>query len=397
MQGFDGAPVVGALARAVRVGLWQQASFTGEPQHRIALPRRVGQFVVEIAFEQTEFRTQPHVVAGEIAGRRRQIVRGHRRQAQPPVTLGRARIVPVRLEPQDRRARDTATGQVLLHPAFEHPQVLTDHHGPGALRLEHEDPDECLVVVPHVGTLVGGTAVGDPPGAEQPKDVVDAEPAGVSQRRPQHVPERPVSEFGEAVRPPRWLVPVLAAPVEVVGGCPHRHSGGQRIAQRPRVGAVAAHPDRQVVHDADVHPRSPRRPLRRRELLVAHPLQPAVKIDAVGELRAQPLEVRMIRGRCALSPALRPVPELLGERAPQREIGERAAARDPERLEPEPAGGGPRHPVHVFEHIEFRAQRRVTVEPLALAVRPGELRGVLGEALAVLAGQVDGLGDVLDP
>ena len=59
--------------------------------------------------------------------------------------------------------------------------------------------------------------------------------------------------LGQPVRPPRRLAPVLPVLVVRVRRRADRDAAGEDVLQRPGVGAVRVHADRQVVHDAERH------------------------------------------------------------------------------------------------------------------------------------------------
>ena len=88
----------------------------------------------------------------------------------------------------------------------------------------------------------------------------------------------------EPVWPPRRLRPVLAELIELVRRRTRGHAQRQHILQGPGVGAIGVHTDGQVFHDAQRHSGPCCLRLRRGELLVELPLQPAMEIDCVGML-----------------------------------------------------------------------------------------------------------------
>lgn len=210
------------LDLAIDVGLAfvEQTPFDRERQNRVAFGRRIGEFGVEVAFEQAELRPQPDVVARKVSRGGREVVCGHRGQAQGAVGFRPAWGVLVAFEPQDRRPGDPPLGEILLHPLLEDPEVLTNDHGAGAMRLERQDADECLVVAADVRAVGGRHPLRYPPGAEQSQDVIGPDTTRVPQRRAHHIAEGDVSQLRETIRPPRRLIPVLAVAVEVVGGAP---------------------------------------------------------------------------------------------------------------------------------------------------------------------------------
>ena len=199
---------------------------------------------------------QPHMLAGQIPGRGRQVVGGHRRQAQiPPMfRLQRSSGEGVDFEPQDRGAQHAALTQIVPHPWLDGAEVLTHHHRAGPVGLQRHDSDHCVVVVAHIGALGGRDALRDPPQPEQSDDVVDPHPAGMAQNCRDESPKRLVAKLFEPIRSPRWLRPVLAQLVELIGRGARIHPERQHILQRPGVGAGGMHTDGKIMHDAQRHP-----------------------------------------------------------------------------------------------------------------------------------------------
>ena len=154
--------------------------------------------------------------------------------------------------------------------------------------------------------------------------MVDADPAGMPQHSPDQRAKRSVFLLVQPVRPPRRLRPVLAELIELVRRRARGHAQRQHILQRPRVGAVRMHADGQVVHDAQRHPGPDRLRLRRGELLVELPLQPAVEIDRVRMLFGEAGDAGAVGVLQETRPAVPVAAVLFGQRAPGREVVERA-------------------------------------------------------------------------
>ena len=216
-----------------------------------------GQFLVQRPGQQTQRIPQPHMVAGQITGGRRQVVGGHRGQAVLPPPLRpqrRPAAVELELEPEDRGAENAALPQVVAHPRLDGAEVLADHTAPGPAW----PPAPGCRPAPR-GRTAGtcprsGRALRDPPQPEQPDDVVDPHPAGRPQHGRDHVPERRVGQLGQPVRPPRRLRPVLTVLVERVRWRTDRDPAGEDVLQRPGIRPLRMHPDGQVVHHAQRHP-----------------------------------------------------------------------------------------------------------------------------------------------
>ena len=117
------APIVGSGPSASSPTRRSSASHAG------LLGAVGGEFLVDGPGQQAQLVAQPHMLAGQVAGRRRQVVRGDRRQAVLPPPLGGQRpavAVAVQLEPQDRRAEQAACAQVVAHPRLDGAEILTD-------------------------------------------------------------------------------------------------------------------------------------------------------------------------------------------------------------------------------------------------------------------------------
>ncbi len=134
-----------------------------------------------------------------------------------------------------------------------------------------------------------------------------------------------VALLDELVGTPRRLRPVLPELVELVRRCARGDAEREHILQRPGVGPVRVDPDGEVVHDAELHARPHGRRLRRGQLVVELPLQPAVEIDGVGVLGGELGDrgaCRVLRAASGQSMPIGAV--LLGQRTPDREVVEAA-------------------------------------------------------------------------
>ena len=219
------------------------------------------------------------MVAGEIAEGGRQVVGGDRRQAQPPVVPGGIGAYGTVFEPQDRGAEDSAITQRVLHDRFEDPEILADHHRSGALCFEGEDADERIVVVAHIGAARG--RIGSIHHSRNRPRMVDAH------ARPRDAgwcayPDTAYNRLRQALRVPRRLAPVLTLLIEAVGRRADADPLCQCIFEHPSVGTGAVDADGEVGDHPDGHAGIRRGGTGSGELLVADPLQPAVKVDAVG-------------------------------------------------------------------------------------------------------------------
>jgi hypothetical protein len=153
--------------------------------------------------------------------------------------------------------------------------------------------------------------------------VVDADAAGVSHGRSQHVAEGGISRRHQPIGAQRWLRPVLTLMRVEVRRRADGDTDGQAVPQRPAVRAARIDPDGEVVDDTDGHADVARCLLRRGELLVTEPLHPPVVVDPVGVLQpgvADSCTTRVVQRR---GPVL-PLPAVdLAERAERREVVER--------------------------------------------------------------------------
>ena len=138
------------------------------------------------------------VLAGQVPRGGRQVVGGHRGQAQLPASAAAAAGAPVAvpLEPQDRGAEHAAVAQVVAHPRLDRAEVLADHEGAGPVRLQGQDPDHRLVVVAHVGAR---RPAARPAGTHQSRN----SPMTWSTRSPPACRStvRSMSRYGQVARP----------------------------------------------------------------------------------------------------------------------------------------------------------------------------------------------------
>ena len=348
--------------------------------------------------QQPEPLPQVDVLTGQVPGGRRQVVRGDRGQAQLAPALRAQRLaLAVLLEPQDRRAQQPAFAQVVPGPRLDRAKIFADHHRTGPMSLERQDADQRLVVVPHVGALVGGQTGRHPPEPEEADDVVHPDRPGVPQHCPAHVPERRVAQLGEPVRPPRRLAPVLPLLVERVRRGTAGDVPGQHVLHRPDVRPVRMHPDRQIVDETDHHPGVPGHLLRPAELLVGAPLQPAVEVDPIGQLVAHLGD----RGAARVAGVGRPTsgrqPVPLGQCAPGREVDQALALPLAERLERGLPGRRPGHQEHRLERSPLGLPDDVPVQLARVEVELAHRLGLPRHDGPVGGGQVADLADVLDP
>ena len=307
------------------------------------------------------------MVAGEIAGRRWQVMGVHRGHAQGAVVLGAQRLpLAVVLEPQDRGAHDPAVHQVVAHPRLEGAQVLADDEGARALRLQREDPDHRLVVVGDVGAVGRPVPLGDPPQPEQAQHVVDPQRTGVPHQGAQHVPPRPVGRLAQALRVPGRLRPVLALLVVLVGGGADGRAAREHVLQRPGVRADLLDADGEVVHDPDPHPGLARGGLGGGHLLVQPPLHADVELDPLGELCPCLLQDRLVEmlqhglpGRAA---------HRLRDRGPQGEVLEPLPLPRPVGVQQRGPARRQRHREQLLERLELRRQHGIALEPVPARV-----------------------------
>ena len=170
-----------------------------------------------------------------------------------------------------------------------------------------------------------------------------------------------VALLDELVGPPRRLRPVLAQLVELVRRCARGDAERQHVLHRPGVGAVRVHPDGEVVHDAQRHAGADGRRLRRRQLVVELPLQPAVEIDGCRRAWRRTRRPPGRAGCCSVFGPAMPVAAVpLGQRTPGREVVEAAALALAERRVGQLATRRPLDPVDAFERarLAFHAASR---------------------------------------
>ena len=240
---------------------------------------------------------------------------------------------------------------------------------------------------------VGGRPSGIHQSRNKPDDVVDADTARVPQHGVDQRPERFVALLDELVGSPGRLRPVLAELVELVRGRARGDAEREHILQRPCVGAVRVHPDGEVVHDAELHARPDGRRLRRGQLVIELPLQPAVKIDDVGVLFGEGGDPRAGRVRERVGPFVPVGPVLLGQRTPDGEVVKAAALSIPVRRVRQLPPGGTRRGVHAFQRGALDLPCHVTVDELGAQCSVAKLDPRLADAAAMT--HVGELGDRL--
>ena len=169
-------------------------------------------------------------------------MRGHGGQAQraPVLRSDRDVAVPVPLEPQHGGAEDPAVSQVVPHPRLDRAEVLADDERAGPVRLQRQDPDHRLVVVPHVGarrtaaarrapTTAGTARARGRPAARRRAAARCAACRGTAGSPPR--PARSGRHGGCDQSWPCWL--------NMSGGRAHRDALGEHVPQRPRVRTLA--------------------------------------------------------------------------------------------------------------------------------------------------------------
>ncbi len=185
--------------------------------------------------------------------------------------------------------------------------------------------------------------------------------------------------FVELIGPPRRLGPVLPELVVLIrwraGADPER----QHILQRPRVGAVGVHPDRQVVHDAQRHPGLHRGGLRRGQLVIEQPLQPAVEVDGLRVRGGERRDRRAVRVAEFRGPPMPVGAVHLGQCTPGGEVVEAAALTFPVAGVCQFAAGRTGHPVQLRQGRPLDLPRGVPVDPVAAECAGGQVGAGLAQ------------------
>ena len=143
--------------------------------------------------------------------------------------------------------------------------------------------------------------------------------------------------------------------------------GAVYVAHEPGFRAGLADPHGQVGKHTDAHARLLRGGLRRRQLLLRGPLKPLEELHPLGLCRGELLR----RGGTRVAQFLGPLPPVgavdLAERAPDREITQRAAATATEPIEGQLACGAASGPEQLPQRFPFPLPYGVTVDNLAIA------------------------------
>ncbi len=352
------------------------------------------------------------MLPGQPGRRAGQVVRGDRGQAVGAPVAGRQRpgrlLGVVAFEPQDGRAEHAPPGQLRTDHRLDRPQVLPDDGGARAVRLQGEDGEHRLGVVPHVRALRRRPALRHPPQPEQAHDVVDAQGARVPQHAAQQTAVRGVALGGQRVRPPGRQAPVLAARVEGVRRRAHGHAGREGVLLGPGVGPGGVDADGQVVHQPDAHPGLLGGALGGGELLVGEPREAAVEVDAVQQAAPHPCGPGRARVVQAGGPGAPVGPVQLGQRAPGGVVLQARALLGEEVAVGGAPPGAQRHLPEQLQRFLLQLPHGVPVDQRALAqhrlaqrpgpyeqrVEPGSRRAFEAAQLGdVLDAQVDGVGE----
>ena len=119
--------------------------------------------------------------------------------------------------------------------------------------LQSENADHGLVVVANIGALRRMHPFGNPPQAKQTDHVIDTQAARMPQDRGDGFPEWRVRGSGEAIRPPRRLIPVLPLLVEGIRRAAYRNASGITVVQAPGICASGTHTHWQIMHHPKRH------------------------------------------------------------------------------------------------------------------------------------------------
>ncbi len=274
--------------------------------------------------------------------------------------------------------------QLGAHLVLDGAEILTDHHGAGAVSLQGQEVEQIVVGVSHVGTL-GRTGAGrDPVQPEQTHHVIDTQARAAGEGGSQRRDERLVARGPQLPRNERWQTPILAAVVERVGRRPHATPDREFVLIAPRVGATRLEADGEIAHEPDSNAPG------REQLALDVPLAPLVEPHPAGVGRRKGSD-RRVAGMAQLDRPLGEVATVhVGEHAEQREAMEAPLACLAPCIEGVAAG---RFEVGK-EHLEGRAfhgEHRVAIEP----VRRVQLAADAGQGLERIAEAI-GSGDVSD-
>ena len=300
------------------------------------------------------------------------------------------------LEPQHTGAQHAPTGQIVSGPGLHGSQILADDDGTGPMGLQEDDAEHGLVVVAHIGAMVGPHSLGNPPQAEQADDVVHAQRAGVTQYRPRHVSQWGVGGASQVLGVPRRLRPVLPLLVVHVRRSAHGDAGSEGLRVGPHVRSLGVHPHGEVVHDAQGHSRCQGLGLGAGQLLVDDPLQPGEEVDALGQLVRLVGDVSGVRLPQRGGPVFQG-PVLLHQRAPQGEALQPLALLGPETFEVALAGVRAASGEDDLQRLALGLPHRVAIDRLGAQIAVLDLlKGPLHQR-ALGPGQSGDLRDVLRP
>ena len=259
--------------------------------------------------------------AGQEPADGREVVRGHRGERLARVA-GRRHALE---DDQPRRQQAPAT-ELGADAGWHRAQILADDDRSGAVALDGHDLEQLVGGGSNVRSGVGRAAGRDPPQAKEPEHVVDPQPSGMPQLRPDGIDERPVAGLPEPMRDEGREPPLLACGGEAVGRRADRRAERERRLPVPRVEAAGIDADRHV-GDAGHGRRG------RRELPIEAPLDPGVECDAIGRLSRDPRRPRPVGVPQVGRPRLPAGSMTLGQDTESAPALERVALRPPPRLE----------------------------------------------------------------
>ncbi|MNO99224.1 hypothetical protein D3C76_909900 [compost metagenome] len=132
-------------------------------------------------------------------------------------------------------------------------EIFPDHHAVMALALQRKDGEQIVDRIMHVGPVVGGFTVGDPPQTQDRHHVVDTQRAAVLHVGAQQLDKGLIGAGRNHVRVHRRQAPVLTQRAKNIRW---RTDGGFQaveLAIAPGLCPTLGHADRQVTVQANRH------------------------------------------------------------------------------------------------------------------------------------------------
>jgi len=222
------------------------------------------------------------------------------------------------------------------------------------------DRQRFLRSVTYVRAVFRPGSARNPIQTEQAHDVIDAQPAGMPQRRANRLDQRRIAGGPQPVRNERGQRPVLAVHVELVRRRSDRGALRQHVLPLPRIGSARGNANRQIGHQGQFSSRPG-------QLDIQLPLEPHVEPQAIGPVLNVPLHGKRIRTLIFARPLMPITAISLGQGAEAGEASKTLAHFQAVAVEGRIFQA---QPPDSFQSVHFQAKDRVAVDPRTFVQLP---------------------------